>query len=681
MGYMRQLSLQQPLLMPAVLAAVLLWPAAAQAKDFRAYTADVVVYGGTSAGVAAAVQAARMGMDAILIEPSRRHLGGMSVAGLGNTDYGDKSAIGGLAREFYQRLYQHYHGGGRDNPGQWTFEPSAAARVFGAMVEEAGVRVFFRERLDLNAGVIRDGNRLTAIVMESGKTFKGPVFIDATYEGDLMALAGVTYTVGREGNGVYGETLNGVQTANAHCHNFKLPVDPYTVPGDPASGLLPNIQAEGPGEEGAGDHRVQAYNFRLCLTNAPENRWRWHEPEGYDPRQYELLLRYFDAGYNELPLHIARMPNSKSDANNNGAFSTDYIGMNYAYPEADYAERERITREHEMYVRGLMYTLAANPRVPEHIRATVNEWGRAKDEFVYSGFWPHQMYIREARRMVSAYVMTEHHCRGREVVPDPVALGAYTMDSHNVQRYVDADGCARNEGDIQVGGFAPYGISYRAIVPREEECSNLLVPVCLSASHIAYGSIRMEPVFMALGQAAATAAALALEAGCTVQAVDYAALRARLEADGQVLARGLEAAAMEGIVVDDTEAALTADWVRSISESPFVGSWYLHDADARGGKEVRYEALLPSPGKYEVRLFYTAHPNRATNALVRITYAFGSVERRANQRLAPPLGGAAVSLGVLYFSARHPAVVTLSDDGADGYVVADAVQFLAVSGE
>ncbi len=502
---------------------------------------DLVVYGGTSAGVAAAVHAARLGKSVILIEPGR-HLGGMSSGGLGATDIGNKAAIGGLAREFYRRVGAKY-----GQPEAWTFEPHVAEAVFNEWVREAGVPVVLGERLDRRPmrgappesgrvrGVEMRGRQIERLVMESGRALAGRVFLDATYEGDLMAGAGCTFTVGREGNDKYGETLNGVQVAQATHHQFDRDVDPYQVAGDPGSGLLPGIEPGPPPPDGTGDHRVQAYNFRLCTTDVPENRRPWPKPEEYDPRQYELLLRNLAAGDRRVPWHPVMLPNRKTDTNNNHAISTDYIGMNHAYPTADYATREQIVAAHRTWQQGLMWTLAHDPRVPPEIRQPFQTWGPARDEFVDNDNWPHQLYIREARRLVGAYVMTQHNCQGRATADKPVGLAAYTMDSHNVQRYVDARGFVRNEGDVQVGGFAPYPIDYHAIVPRRQECTNLLVPVCLSASHIAYGSIRMEPVFMVLAHSAATAAAQALDAGVAVQDVDYALLAARLRAEGQIL--------------------------------------------------------------------------------------------------------------------------------------------------
>jgi hypothetical protein len=517
---------------------------------------DVVVYGGTSAGVVAAVKAARLGKTVVLLEPGR-HLGGMSASGLGATDIGNKAAIGGMAREFYRRVGATY---GQDEA--WLFEPHVAEAVFAELIKEANVPVVFGERLDrrlVNIGprshpeatfrlssarargvrLFAAGHgqppRIDALLMESGREFRGRVFIDASYEGDLLAAAGVTFTVGREANATHGETLNGVQVASATKHQFAKPVDPYIVPGDPASGLLPGIEPGPPAEDGTGDHRVQAYNFRLCTTNVPENRRPWEKPADYDPRQYELLLRNFDAGDERIPWHRVAMPNHKTDTNNNFAISTDYIGQNYAYATADYATRERIIQAHRSWTAGLLWTLANEPRVPEKIRQEFQTWGLARDEFADNDNWPYQLYIREARRMVSGYVMSQDNCQGRRVAEDAVGLAAYGMDSHNVQRHVDDTGHVRNEGDVQVHGFQPYPIAYRAIVPRHTECTNLLAPVCLSASHIAYGSIRMEPVFMVLGESAATAAALAIDEHADVQTVPYEKLAEQLRAAGQVL--------------------------------------------------------------------------------------------------------------------------------------------------
>jgi hypothetical protein len=518
------------------------------------YQADLVVYGGTSSAVVAAVQGSRMGLEVALVSPDT-HLGGLSSGGLGWTDTGRKDTIGGLAREFYHRVWKHYQqpeawrwqkAEEYGNQGQgtaamdganrtmWIFEPHVAEAAFEAMLSESSVQVHRDAWLDRAKGVERDGTRIAAIRTLGGDTFRGRMFIDATYEGDLMAAAGVSYHVGRESNATYGETWNGVQTGVLHHrHYFMKDISPYVVPGEPSSGLLPRVSGEDPGVYGAGDHRVQAYCFRMCLTQHPENRVPFEKPEGYDPAQYTLLARVFESGWREVFDKYDPIPNLKTDTNNHGPFSTDNIGMNYDYPEASYERRREIIREHETYQKGLMYFMANDASVPEEVRGAVASWGLARDEFADNGHWPRQLYIREARRMMGAHVMTEHDTLGKRDVPDPVGMGSYVLDSHNVQRYVKPDGFVQNEGDIGVKPPGPYRIAYGALVPKAEECVNLLVPVCLSSSHIAFGSIRMEPVFMILGQSAATAAALAIASECAVQQVPYGKLRERLLADDQ----------------------------------------------------------------------------------------------------------------------------------------------------
>ncbi|MBC8216536.1 MAG: FAD-dependent oxidoreductase [Candidatus Marinimicrobia bacterium] len=496
---------------------------------------DIIVYGGTSAGVMAAVQSAQLGQSVIIIEPGK-HLGGLSASGLGATDIGNKDAIGGLSLEFYRRVYAHYNNIPLSDQSMWTFEPHVAENIFNNFISENNIPVIFNERIDLNIDVKKDDGRITEIQMESGKVYRGKMFIDATYEGDLMAKAGVSYTFGRESNDAYGESLNGVQTKHANYHNFKQPVDPYIIPGNSESGLLPGIQNDGgPGLEGSGDHRIQAYCFRMCLTNIPENRIPFPKPDYFNPMRYELLLRYLNTGVFDVLKLSTPMPNGKTDTNNKGGFATDNIGMNYDYPDGDYKTREAIIQEHENYQKGLMWFLANDPRVPKAVQNEVDQWGLPKDEFADNEHWPHQLYIREARRMVSDYVITQHDCQGYNKVEDVVGMAAYNMDSHHVQRYVDDTGQVRNEGDVQVGGFSPYPISYRSIVPKKKDCTNLIVPVCLSASHIAYGSIRMEPVFMVLGQSAATAAAIAIQKNISVQDVNYTTLQSQLIKNHQVL--------------------------------------------------------------------------------------------------------------------------------------------------
>jgi len=654
---------------------------------------DIVIYGGTSGGITAAIQAARLGRSVVLIEPTA-HLGGLTSGGLGATDIGNKAAIGGLSREFYRRIGAYYRqpaawkygsletyrrAGAEDE--QWMFEPHVAEKIYRTWLAEFPISIL-TERLDLERGVTRDGARIVSLTMESGRRIAGRMFVDATYEGDLMAKAGCRYHVGREANAVYGETLNGVQVAHARSHQFIRDVDPYVRPGDPSSGLLPLVQAEPPGPDGEGDRHLQAYNFRMCTTDVPENRRPWPRPDGYDPARFELLLRNFEAGDHRVPWNPIFMPNRKTDTNNNFAISTDYIGGNYDYPDGDYATRDRIFREHVLYQQGLMYTLANNPRVPETVRAHFQRLGLARDEFVDHDNWPHQLYVREARRLISEYVMTQHHCQGRVVCEDPVGMGAYNMDSHNVHRYVTADGKVRNEGDVQVG-VSPYPISYRSIRPRKSECENLLVPVCLAASHIAYGSIRMEPVFMVLGQSAATAASQALDAKCAVQDIDYPRLRTKLLDEGQVLewkgpprATGLDPRMLPGIVVDNPAAKLTGEWLSSASIGGYVGSEYLHDAnEGKGMRSALFEATLPKAGRYTVRIASTPNANRATNVPVTVESSAGRQTVRVNQRESKREQGFQ-TVATISVQAGEKVRVTISNDGTDGHVIVDAVQWI-----
>ena len=514
---------------------VLVSGACKKATDSFSKTFDICIYGGTSAGVIAAYSAKMMGMSVILIEPGK-HLGGLTVGGLGYTDIGNKHAVTGLSREFYRKTGHHYN-----TFEAWTFEPHVAEKIFNDIINKNEIPVMFEYRIisaEVEDGWIRSielenigeqGNELS-------KTIHGRYFMDCTYEGDLLARAGVSYTVGRENNKMYSETLNGVQLRGEH--QFPDGIDPYKVPGDPSSGLLWGISPEELQPNGTGDKKVQAYNFRLCMTQDADNFIPVTRPDNYDPSKFELLRRVIQQreklglkqNLDQYYLKIDMMPNGKTDINNRGPQSTDFIGMNYEYPEADYETREKIIKDHEDYIKGLIYFLGHDPGVTEDLRQEMLSWGWTRDEFKDKGGFPHQMYVREARRMIGEYVMTEHNCTGDSTVQDGIGLAAYTMDSHNCQRIV-VNGMVKNEGDVQVGGFPPYEISYRAIVPKRKECKNLTVPVCLSSSHIAFGSIRMEPVFMVLGQVAAVASSFALEDKIPVQDIDVITLKEKLTND------------------------------------------------------------------------------------------------------------------------------------------------------
>lgn len=535
--------------------------------------ADVVIYGGTAAAVIAAVQVAQMDKSVIIVCPEK-HLGGLTSGGLGFTDTGNKAVIGGLAREFYQRVYDHYQSDSAwirqkkdeyGNKGQgtpaidgdkrtmWIFEPHVAGQIFEAIVSENNIRVDRDHWLDRESGVEMKKGEISSIRMLNGKVYQGKVFIDATYEGDLMAAAGVSYRIGRESNREYNEQWNGVQKDHKVAYRFlnesrshfpPREIDPYVVPGDPSSGVIPRVSTDPPGETGDGDKKIQAYCYRLCLTDVKENQVPFEMPENYDPWQYEVLGRLFEAGWGKLELihdrgtHIAKfdpIPNRKTDTNNHGPFSTDNIGMNYDYPEGSYERRREIIEEHENYQKGLFYFYLNDPRVPEEVRNEIGRWGLAKDEFTDNGYWPYQLYIREGRRMAGAFVMTENEVKKLKPVPRPVGMGSYTLDSHHTQRYITSEGFVENEGNVNAKTNGPYQIDMWSMLPRQEECTNLLVPVAVSASHIAFGSIRMEPVFMILGQSAGVIACMSIENNQDLHEQDYHEVKATLIEKGQVL--------------------------------------------------------------------------------------------------------------------------------------------------
>lgn len=639
---------------------------------------DVCVYGATSSGITAAYTAKRLGKRVLLVEPSR-HLGGLSSGGLGYTDIGNKYVVTGLARNFYRRVGQHY---GKFE--QWIFEPHVARQIFEAYLREARVPILFSLRI---VGTQKHSTRVEAITLEDAlrpsapkRIVKAKVFIDCTYEGDLMAQAGVSYIVGREANLQYGETFNGVQLQEHH--QFPDGVDPYRVPGDPQSGLLWGVKSEALSPSGSGDKKVQAYNFRICLTDDPVNRIQVTRPEGYDSTRFELLARLF-ATQPDKPLnyHFLKwdlLPNRKTDINNYGPFSTDLIGMNHDYPEADYATRARIAAEHKLYNQSLLYFLGHDARVPAHIRRYVVEWGFPKDEYREHGHWSPQLYIREARRMIGEYIMTEHNCLGREVVPDVVGMAAYTMDSHNCQRLViekNGKKMVKNEGDVQIGGFPPYPIAYRSLTPKRSECTNLLVPVCLSASHIAYGSIRMEPVFMVLGQAAAVAAVLAIEQQNSVQAVDVAQLQKILRQNP--LADGTPADLLiDNDINPDQVRPVAGDWTKQRGTIAQMGGTYAATtlvSEGTTAAAIEFRTQVSHKGNYRLYLYYPASI-KAPDAQYVLTHAggrqSGKVKRTDRQDDWIGLGTFVLSPGTTTLEIRT--------DAGCGPLLADAALFVPV---
>ncbi len=595
----------------------LIWSLAGCSGNTSKDEYDIVVYGGTSAGIIAGYTAKQLGKSVLVIEPGT-HLGGLTTGGLGATDIGNKYAVTGIAKDFYRRIGKHY---GKFE--QWTFEPHVAQKVYEEYIKKADLEIVKSYRLK---DAIVDDGLITGIVVESSdnpdlstdRIIRAKMFIDATYEGDLMVKAGVSYTYGRESNSQYGETYNGVQLSLFH----QLPdgVDPYKERGKPESGLVWGVAEGTLDSTGAGDKKIQAYNFRLCLTQDKTNQLPFTKPDNYDPQRYELLLRILEketwttvkssfkrdtlANGRKIVHHsgnylIKAMPNGKTDFNNFGGFSTDMIGANYDYPEGDYETRARIWKEHEDYTKGLLYFMANDERMPAHIREDMRTWGYTKDEFKeYGGFSP-QLYVREARRMVSDVVMTQKHCQREETVEDGVGMAAYGMDSHNIQRIV-VNGMVKNEGDVQVGLGIPYPISYRSIVPKKGECKNLLVPVCVSASHIAFGSIRMEPVFMVLGQSAATAAVMAIDNRQAVQEVDVKALQESLRVNP--LADG----STPEILVDNDHP----EWVEVAGEWKEARGGYGRNHLSAGALKdaesyVRYNPEIKKGGEYEIFMYFS----------------------------------------------------------------------------
>ncbi|WP_075090917.1 FAD-dependent oxidoreductase [Haloferula sp. BvORR071] len=634
---------------------------------------DICVYGGAAGGVTAAVQVARMGKSVALVTVNN-HIGGLSSGGLGDTDIGNNgdAYIQGMSREFYTRIGTKYGLGG----AKFTFEPKVAEAVFNEMIADAKVPVY-KDRHVISTTM--ENGRITRITTNGGDVFRAKVFIDASYEGDLMKQANVTYTSGREANAQYGETIDGIQTQTSG-NQLPYGIDPFVVAGNPASGLLPGVNAAPAGANGSADSLIQAYCYRMCLTNVAANRVMIEQPEGYNEADYEILFRSIAAGQTDRFWKLRPVPNSKTDSNNDSGISCDFIsGTTADWIEASYETREQLAKQHEKWQRGLVWTVQNHPRVPAAIRSNWSQWGLAKDEFPDTDHWPHQLYIREARRMVSDYVMTEKNCMGTEVAPDSIGMGAYTMDSHNCQRIV-LNGMVKNEGDIQRAVPGPYPISYRSIVPKTGECTNLLVPWSLSATHIAFGSIRMEPVFMILGQSAATAAAFAIDDKVAVQAVPYAKLKAQLLADGQRLTNN-HSTETSGIILDNSDAtgvALTGTWTQTTSTAGYYGGNYIHDGNTQNGScSARFTPTLPNAGTYEVFVRWPAYTNRATNVPVDIRHSGGLTTATVNQQTR---GGEWVSVGSFSFAAGNSTQngsVTIRNTATNGYVIADAVRFMA----
>ena len=646
----------------------------AKAQVGQSSSVDICIYGGSSAGVMAAYTAKKMGKSVILIEPSNR-LGGLTTGGLGQTDIGNKYAVAGLSLDFYRRIGQHY---GKFE--QWTFEPHVAKELFEQYIKEANIKVVYNYRLQ---SVSTEKGAIKAITIENAiqpnqstnQIIKAKVFIDCTYEGDLMAKSGVSYFTGRESNSTYGETYNGVQFMDKH--QFPDGVDPYKIPGKKESGLLWGISNETLAPNGTGDKKIQTYNIRVCFTNNPSNRIPITQPDDYQPERYELLLRVLEkkpvkniGGFTS----IAPMPNNKTDINNNGAFSTDMIGENWDYPEADYNKRIEIKKAHDNYVKGFFYFIGHDPRMPSYLRKEMLQWGYPKDEYTDNKNWTPQMYVRETRRMIGEYVMTQLNCEGKDVVKDGIGLAAYTMDSHNCQRLV-VNGMVKNEGDVQMGGFDPYPIAYRSVIPKKKECTNLLVPVCLSASHIAYGSIRMEPVFMVLAQSSAVAACLSIDNNQAVQEVNIDQLQKILKTNPYANGR------LPEIIVDNIDTSsviIKGDW--SFGKYGGFGPSYLRDTTRSStAKSVKFIPQINKEGSYQIYTYYPKLQNGSEQTHIAIfdgKKITNKIIKRSEVQVIGQTAGEWVSLGKCNFSKGKNAYVEISNKNANGIIVADAVLFV-----
>ncbi|MFT3933131.1 MAG: FAD-dependent oxidoreductase [Chitinophagaceae bacterium] len=638
-------------------------------------TVDICVYGGTSGGVMAAYTAKKMGKSVLLIEPGK-HVGGLTTGGLGYTDIGNKYAITGLSRDFYRRVGKHY---GKFE--QWIFEPHVAAQTYDGYIKSAGLNIQYQYRL-VSVAKSADGY-ISSIVVESAtnpgaasyQTINAKMFIDCSYEGDLMAKAGVSYFTGREANSLYNETYNGVQLREKH--QFPDGIDPYKTPGNPASGLVWGVTDGALDAQGTGDKKIQTYNIRLCLSNEPANRIEITKPDNYDPSRYELLIRFLEKkpakdlnGF----LKVDLMPGNKTDINNNGPFSTDMIGMNYDYPEADYDTRDKIKKAHDEYIKGLLYFIGHDERMPKYLRDQMLAWGYPKDEYADNGNWSPQMYVREVRRMKGAYVMTQANCEAKEVVDDGIGMAAYTMDSHNCQRLV-VNGMVKNEGDVQIGGFGPYPIAYRSLTPKAEECKNLLVPVCLSATHIAYGSIRMEPVFMVLSQSAAVAALMAIDAKTDVQHVDVKKLQQTLL--NNPLA---DNSTVEVLVDNDDKKQVTVSGSWGVEKKGSYGPSMFTD-DGKDGqlKTVRFTPAIAKKGDYNVYAYFPKM--QGFSAHIPIVFFNGKTStdikvKESDIKVEGQTSGEWVLLGKFNFDKGSKSYVEISNKGANGIVVADALLFV-----
>ena len=661
---------------------------------------DVVVFGATPGGVTAAVGAAREGATVALVEPMDI-VGGVMTSGLSFSDSNqtDRRTLLGLFEETHLRIEAYYKAKGIKLPysvavkdqSKWTYEPHVAAKVFDDMLGEAKVKIFLNERL---VSVKKNGARIQSFNTRSN-TFTAKVFVDCTYEGDLMAKAGVSYVVGREGRKDYGESLAGKQFPKA-----PVKASPFDAQGK----LLPLMTAKEAGDPEAGDKGVMTYSYRLCITTNDANKVPFSKPANYAPARYELVKRFMAASQPKRPLFdFYNLPNGKWDGNNSigGQISLGLVGENWGWPEASYEERDQMWQAHKDYTAGLIWFMQHDESVPEAVRKEMNRWGLAKDEFAKWDNWPPVLYVREGRRMVGEYVLTQSDIITNVTKPDVICIGSFPIDSHDVQRVATADG----KGFIAEGTIFPvripgYGIGYRhqlpyrAITPKRAECQNLLVPVSLSSTHVAISSVRVEPTWMALGQSAGIAAALAAKTKQAVQDLPYPTLREHLLAQKQVLeipplppkqinasanGKGIDPKTLKGIVLDDAEATATGEWQRSTNFKNFIGRGYVHDGNEhKGGLKMVFKTTITEAGKYELRMAYSPHETRA--AKVPITVESGGKEVKVffNQQESLPSGEAFRTVGTFTLSAGKDTTITVSNEGTEGFVIVDALQLVKV---
>ncbi len=656
---------------------------------------DVVVYGATPGGFCAAIAAAREGASVVLLEPTA-HVGGVNTGGLCFSDSNQtvRSTVLGLFEEWHLRVEAEYQARGVALPYRvrqkdhkpWTYEPHVAAKVTNQMLAEAGVRVLTRQALQT---ATKHGARLTSVVTEGGE-FEAKVFIDGTYEGDLMAAAGVGWTIGREGREAFGESLAGKQYPKA-----KMPVSGLAADGKP----LPLVTTSDAGPQAGGDRNVMVYSFRLCVTKDPANRVPFPEPAHYEPGQFEVVRRYLAQEKRPvLPWDLYPLPGNKFDANNGigKQFSMGLVGACNGWSEADQAGRAAVWEAHKQYTLEFYHFLTTDAAVPAGIREEMKQLGLCRDEFADSEHWSPQLYVREGRRMIGEYVVSQKDIMEQQEKADAIVVSSFPIDSHDCQRVGKAEFVV-DEGTIlpvrmpgRKHGY-PYHVPYRAITPKAAECTNLLVPVALSCTHVGLSSIRVEPTWMSLGQSAGIAAAMSARQGGTVQTLSYPALRERLLAQGQALALpvlpeagpepkedpGLNPKTLPGIVLDDAQAELQGVWSHSANFKPHVGAGYVHD-DRRGDGQSAavFRLRVQQTALYDVRMAYSAHQTRAKKVPLLIQNGPDTVEIFVDQTLPLPPGEAFRSIGRVPLQKGVETTLTLRNAGTDGFVILDALQLL-----